>query len=208
MPTHKNHVYFAPHTETEYFEIPTQKPTQFRSLHWSPVDFDLHYKIKSIWTPRHQNQVNFDAYTKPRSTSTPTPKPSSFWSLHWNEVNFDSHSYFKSILIPRRKNRVNLDTDTKNKSFSTAAHNQVNSDPPHWNQVYCDHHTHQLNQFHLYTEIKPISIPHNEINSISTHTKTKSISLLTLKPSDLRHAYKNEPISTTHTKNQVNRSLH
>ena len=117
MPTHKNHVYFAPHTETEYFEIPTKKPTQFRSLHWSPVDFDLHYKIKSIWTPRHQNQVNFDAYTKPRSTSTPTPKPSSFWALHWNEVNFDSQ-HKPSQFRCKQKKTDRFRSLHKNKSIS------------------------------------------------------------------------------------------
>ena len=45
------------------------------------------------------------------------------------------------------------------------------------------------------------SIPHTELKSISTtHTKTKSISMLTQKPSDSRPASKTKLISTTHTK--------
>ena len=50
-------------------------------------------------------------------------------------------------------------------------------------------------------------IPHTEIRSISTtHTKTKLISMLTLKPSDLRPAYKNQVNFHHLRKNQVNRS--
>ena len=39
--------------------------------------------------------------------------------------------------------------------------------------------TQQPNQFRPYTEIKSSSIPHTQINSISTITKIKSISMLT-----------------------------
>ena len=45
------------------------------------------------------------------------------------------------------------------------------------------------------------SIPHTEIKPFSTtHTKTKSISMQTLKPSDLRARIQTKPMSTTHTK--------
>ena len=75
--------------------------------------------------------------------------------------------------MPQHKNRVNFDPDTKTKSFSTPTQNKVDSD--------------------LYTEIKSRSIPYVEVKSISTtHRKTKSSSMLTLKPSDLRPAYKNQ----------------
>ena len=57
--------------------------------------------------------------------------------------------------------------------------------------------TQQPNQFHPYTDIKLSSIPPAEIKSISpSFTKTKSISMLTRKPSDFRPALKNMSIST------------
>ena len=60
---------------------------------------------------------------------------------------------------------------SESKSFSTAAKKTIG--------------------FDQYTEIKSSYIPHIEIKLISTiHTKTKSISMPALKPSDFRPAYK------------------
>ena len=59
--------------------------------------------------------------------------------------------------------------------------------------------TQQPNNFNPYTEIKSSSISHTEI---------KSISMLTLKPSDFRPAYKDHVHFGHPHKNQVNLSLH
>ena len=55
-----------------------------------------------------------------------------------------------------------------------------------------------------YNEIRSSSIPHAEIESISTtHTKTKTSSMITLKPSDFWPAYKNEvSFDHPHSKSQ------
>ena len=75
MPPQKKQVNLDPHTKTKHFSTSTQKPSQFGSLHWSQVNSDPHYKIKSLLMPRHQNQVNFDTYTKTKYLPTPTLKP-------------------------------------------------------------------------------------------------------------------------------------
>ena len=69
MPSHKKLFNFDPNTKTKYFSTPTQKPSQLRSLHWSKVKFDPHYKIKSILMRRRENQVDFDTYTKTKLIS-------------------------------------------------------------------------------------------------------------------------------------------
>ena len=57
------------------------------------------------------------------------------------------------------------------------------------------------NQFNPYNEIKSGSIPHTEIKSISTITKPKSISMLTLKKINFRLAHKNIVDFEPRTKN-------
>ena len=70
----------------------------------------------------------------------------------------------------QRKNQVNLDPDIQPSNFRPPHKIQVNYDP--------------------FTEITSTSIPDIEIKPISTtHTKTKSISMLTLESSDFRSAY-------------------
>ena len=59
--------------------------------------------------------------------------------------------------------------------------------------------TKKLSQFRSSHEIKSSSIPHIEIKPISTtHTKTRSTSMLTLKPSAFRPACKNQ-VNFDHT---------
>ena len=89
-----------PHTKTWLIWIHTPKPSifrpprnpsQFRSLHWSHVNFDPHHKTKPILMPRHPNHVNlnFDPTIKTKYFSTPTLKPSQWRSLRWNQLNLD-----------------------------------------------------------------------------------------------------------------------
>ena len=115
---------------------------------------------KSDYRPAFKNQVNFDPHKNqinfiPRLKSSQirsrTSKSSQLYHPHKHQVNFRAHP--------------------KNKWFSAII--QVTSQflPT----------TEQPNQFHPYDEIKPNSIPHAEIKSISTITKTKSISMLTPK---------------------------
>ena len=157
MPPDRNKVNLDLHTKTKYFWTSTQKPSEFRSLHWSQENFDPHYKMKSILMPWHQSQAIFDPHTKTKPISSPALKPSQFRFLHW----------IKSSSIPH------LDSYTEIKSSSIPHINQVNFDP--------------------YAKIKSSSIPQNGIKSISTtHTKTKSNSMLTLRPSDFWPAYKNQ----------------
>ena len=89
----------------------------------------------------------------------PTQKPSQFRISHKKQVNLDPHA--KTELISNQT--------LEPSHFGPPHQNQVNSDP--------------------YTEIKSNWIPHNETMSISTtHTKTKSSSMLALKSSDFRPA--------------------
>ena len=93
------------------------------------------------------------------------------------------------------KLQVNSDPHTKTKSFSTPDTKKISVDPQ--------------------TEIRSSSTPHTETKSTSTtQTKTKLISMLTLKPSDLRpvskilvifdhhHPHKNQ-INQPYTKNKL-----
>ena len=89
--------------------------------------------------------------------------------------------------MPRQKNKVISIQNLKRSNFR----------PPHRNHVNSD----------SYTETTPSSIPHIKIKSISTtHTKTKSSSMLTLKPSGLRLACKNQVNFDHPHQHQVNRS--
>ena len=68
----------------------------------------------------------------------------------------------------------------------------------YWNKVISTP-TKKLSQFRSSHEIKSSSIPHIEIKPISTtHTKTRSTSMLTLKPSAFRPACKNQ-VNFDHT---------
>ena len=79
----------------------------------------------------------------------------------------------------QRKNQVNLDPDIQPSNFRPPHKIQVNYDP--------------------FTEITSTSIPDIEIKPISTtHTKTRSTSMLTLKPSAFRPACKNQ-VNFDHT---------
>ena len=153
----------------------------------------------SILTPRHQSQVDFDSYAKTKSFSTPTKtksiqipelNPVKFDPPNKNQIDFDPITEFTSTSMPtlyeadfeapKQKPRY-FNPYARNKSFSTATQNQAVSN--------------------LYTEMTSIPIPHTEIKSMSpTFTKTKSISMLALKPSDIRPVYKNKSISSIYTK--------
>ena len=205
MPRHKNRVNFDPDTKNKTFSTATKKPSHFRFLYWNQVNFDHpHTQINFIralnssqvssphWNQvnldhPHNNHVNFDAYTKtkwfrarvqkPSEFRPPTLKPSqSLPTL--KQVIFGPHSQPKSIWPPGKKQgSISIPTLKSsqfrslhwNKSISTT-HTTKSISSAHWNQV----------KFH----------PHAEMKSISTITK--SISMLTLNPSDIRPAYKNQ----------------
>ena len=104
-----------------------------------------------------------------------------------NQVKSDSNSKIMSFATPTRK--VNSDPlpPKKVKLVSILQLKRSNFRPPsqfrslHWNQV----------NFYPHDDIKQIS---------TTHTKTKSSSMLTLKPIYFRQAYWTCSISTTCTK--------
>ena len=102
MPRHKNQVDFDPETKTKSFSTPTQKLSQFQSLHRNQVKFNRPHWNK-INFDQHKNLAQFDPYTKIKLIST----------HDGDQVNFDPYSKFKSILMPRHKNQVNFDTTTK-----------------------------------------------------------------------------------------------
>ena len=117
-----------------------------------------------------------------KSISIQAQKTSRFRSLRKDQVNynpphkiqfnFDSITEFKSILMPRH-NKDNFQPNTKTKSLSTLT------------QKTC--------QFRCPQGIKPSSTPHVEILSIlTTHTKAKPRSTLTLKRRDFRLAHQNQ----------------
>ena len=108
------------------------------------------------------------------------------------------------------KNQVNLDPDTKNNSFSTATQKPKSIPPLHWNRVNIDHpHNNPINFIPTLNEVTSSSIPNTETKSIlTTHIKTKAISMLLQKSSDLRRAYKNQVNFDYLHKNQVNWSPH
>ena len=98
MPWQTKQVNFNPDTKTKYFLTPTQKPSQFRSRHWTQVlmlrhekqvNFDPHSNINSISMPRLKNRVNFDSDIYNTLFSTATQKPAQSRCLHWNQISLD-----------------------------------------------------------------------------------------------------------------------
>ena len=108
---------------------------------------------------------------------------------------------------PPYKNRVNFDPLLKSSQFRSPLYIQVNLYASTQTrlisiqilkQSHFDPHK-KLSQFRSSHEIKSSSIPHIEIKPISTtHTKTRSTSMLTLKPSAFRPACKNQ-VNFDHT---------
>ena len=130
--------------------------------------------------PPHQKQVNFDPFTQIKSSSIP----------HINQVNFDLNAITKPFSTHHKK-QVNFNPHTETKLLSIERVKPRLSRPPHQNQVNSD----------PYTEIKASSIPRTEM---------KSISMLTIKPSNLWPASKHR-VNFDYTrphKNQVSRSWH
>ena len=99
--------------------------------------------------------------------------------------------------------------------FRPPNQNYVNSDP--YAEINSDH-PHNQTHFNPKSEINSSSTPRTEIKLVSTtHTKTKSKSMFTPKPSDFRPAFKNHvnfdhPHKTKsidpHTKNKPLSSAH
>ena len=120
------------------------------------------------------------------------------------QVNFDAHTKTKQFAARIRKSSQIRAPTQKNVKFNPAHKNQLNSDPANVvmsisiptlisSRFQClDTKTELVS---IQTKTKPIS---------TTHTKTKSISMLTLRPSDLWPAYNTNSISTTHTKTKTN----
>ena len=131
-------------------------------------------------TSWQKKRVNFDPDTKTKSFSTPTLKPNKFRSLHWNQVKFDRPHWNRVNFDHPHKNQVSFDVYTITKRF--AARIQTKSiRPPKQNPSQ---------------SITLKTCQFRPVHSISTpRTKHKSISIPTLKPSQIR--------SPTH-KNQGN----
>ena len=62
MPPYQNN--FDPDTKTQLFPTTTQKPSQFRSLHWNQVKINLPRWHQLTFHHPHKNQVNVDAHTE------------------------------------------------------------------------------------------------------------------------------------------------
>ena len=132
----------------------------------------------SDFPPAFKNQVN--------STTHATTKLIS--SLHWKKVIFDPPHWNQFNLDHPHKNQVNFPAHPKNKWFSARIQVTNQSLPP----------TQQPNQF------QHCSTPRTEIKSISTTiTKTKSISMLTLKISNFRRAHKDKVKFDPRTENKL-----
>ena len=129
------------------------------------------------------------AYKNKSTSTTHTTKPIS--SLHWNQVKFDPLHWNEVNMDHPHKNQVNFHAHHKNKWFSASIQATSQFLPPT-----------QPNQFHPYTEIRSSSIRHTEKKPISTITKNKSISMLTLKTSDFQSAHKSKVDFDPHTKSQ------
>ena len=149
-----------------------------------------------------------------------TLKTSDFRLAFKNQVNFD-HRHNKQIKFFRRLKSSHIRT------FDPPDWNQLNLDHPHKKQFVFHVHpknkrfsasiqltsqflapTQQPNQFLPYTEINSSSIPHTEIKSISTNTKSKSISMFTLKTSNFRSAHQIKVNFDPRTKTSQFRCLH
>ena len=145
----------------------TLKPIDCRPAYQKPVNFDRPHKNqinrspheKVIFGPR-KKQVNFDPHTKTKWISIP----------HAKTKNFDLIAEIKSISIPTLIPSPFRCPDTKTGLISIQTLKTSNFGLPHKNQ----------RNFDAYTEIKSVS---------TTHTTTKSISMLTLKPRDFRPPY-------------------
>ena len=110
--------------------------------------------------------------TKTKSGSILTLKPSDFQPASKNQVKFH-HPYKTNSIYPHQT--------LKPSNFRPRHQDELNFSP--------------------YNQVKLSSIPHDEIKSFwTTHTKTKSSSMITLKTSDLQPASKTKSISTTRTK--------
>ena len=130
-------------------------------------DFRLAFKNQVNFDHRHNRQIKFFRRLKSSHIRTFDPPD-------WNQLNLDH---------PHKKQFV-FHVHPKNKRFSASI--QVTT---HFLQP-----SQQPNQFHPYTEINSSSILHTDTKSIATITKTKIVSMLTLK----------QVIFYTHTKTRSN----
>ena len=159
--THTTTKLVSSHTGSSQVRSPTLKSSQFGPP--TKMQVNLHAHTQSKWfSPRVQ---------KPSQFRPPTQQPNQFHPYTEITSNSTPHTEYQVNLDHPHKNQVNFNAHTKNKWFS--ARIQVTSQflPP----------AQEPSQFHPYTEIRSSSIPHTEIKSISTTTKNKFISMLTLK---------------------------
>ena len=121
--------------------------------------------------PRQKSPVNFDPETKVTSFRIPRQKPSQFRSLHWNRVKFHPPHWNQVKFVHPHKTQATFRAHTETKWFSARIQNQDNFDHPHKNQVNRSTHWKQV--------------------FFGPYTKTKSISILTLKAKSIPfHAFK------------------
>ena len=123
----------------------------------------------------------FAPRSKTKSISTTRTTTKSIWCLHWNQVKFDPPHWHQVNVDHPHKNQVNFQAHLENKWFSASIQVTNQFLPPT-----------QPNQFNPRTEIKSSSIPQNEIRSISAITKTKSMSVHTLRTSIFRPSHKDK----------------
>ena len=73
---------------------------------------------------------------------------------------------------------------------------------PHWNEVIFDNlHNNQIRFIFHWNQVKFDTLHWNQVNL--NHTHKMQVSLLTLKSSDFRPAFKNQVNSTTHTTKMI-----
>ena len=131
---------FDPHTKTKLILTPTQKTSQFRSLHhnkfWPPhhnqVNFD----------PAHKKQVNFDPITEIKSVSIPTLILSRFRCPDTKTELILIQMLKTCHFRPPHQNQVNSDPYIEMKSISTNDTTTKSISSLHWNQTFSSiHHT-------------------------------------------------------------------
>ena len=191
MPRIKFQAAFDPSTKPKSNSIPHKIIKLISTPLRKSSRFDPHSKMESISMPPHKKQEIL-IYTK---------KTRTFRSPRKKQAVSDPYIEVKRFSITSTKSSQVWCHDTKIKSVSNPTLKQRQFRSLHWNQVKFDTAL-KPSQFRPrpknlvnsdpHNETKSFSTPHNEFESISTtRTKTKLISMLTVKPSEFRPGYKN-----------------
>ena len=119
-----------------------------------------------------------------KSISTTHTNSKSFYMLALYQVTCGPNTKTKPISIIRTKPRQSIPT------LKTSPHTKSSQfRSPHKNQLNCDHpHNNQIN-FIPTSQVRSLTLTSSQFRP---PTKRKSFSMLTLQPSELRPAYKNQ----------------